>query len=122
MSYQMCAGTVVIGLHVVVIQSLQHLAKEQNERIKLIASGHVHSKNKDDTRASVMNELEEEIRKHMALGEALGKVNDVFQVEHACMHRGDTPPPPVRSCVPYCLPLPCRIPYRTGPPVPYTVP
>lgn len=84
MAYQQSAGTVVLALPVIVILSLGHLFKKQNERIKafkcMLSNGSSNGEQKGVCSGKIAAELEEETKNHLALSLALASINKVFEV------------------------------------------
>ncbi|KAH7718955.1 GUR-5 protein [Aphelenchoides avenae] len=82
-AYQTCAGTAVLALQVVVVLSMQHLFKQQNARIIGITcpvAGAAPAGRSGGCSTRIANILEEEMKNHLALSEALVTTNKVLEL------------------------------------------
>lgn len=91
-AYQTCAGTAVLALQVVVVLSMQHLFKQQNARIIGITcpvAGAAPAGRSGGCSTRIANILEEEMKNHLALSEALVTTNKVLEVSRNSVPRSD---------------------------------
>lgn len=84
MAYKSSAGSVVVALQATAILSLRHLFSQHNKRIVELKS-ETHNRpddpGMDATKVDAFSsELQEEIKNHVALSDALGTLNQVFEV------------------------------------------